>query len=137
MLQLGGRVNREGDQEDGVISVISLLVTKGGFKKYRALETEAKVLERCFQYGSVGKLGPAELCTLAMKKELAESALGKKVEDLRLAEHQRDFPVVAKLYRVIEEDTVTVVIDPAVANQLEQKQYIPPQVVVNYSVRIR
>jgi CRISPR-associated endonuclease/helicase Cas3 len=137
MVQIGGRLNRHGVHEDAVVTVVSLQTGAGGFTELRALRTEARILERCFEHDVVNALGPAELCTLAMKKELEDRDLGEKARGLVKAEDKRDFPEVTGLYRVIEEDTVTAIVDEDIAKRLAGHGRVEPLDVLKCSVRIR
>jgi CRISPR-associated endonuclease/helicase Cas3 len=135
MVQIGGRLNRHGVQEDAVVTVVSLEMGSGGFTELSALRTEASVLDLFFKHVDVNKLGPAELCTKAMKKELGERDIEKKA--LVDAEEKRDFPKVAELYRVIKEDTVTAVVDEDLAGKLVRHEKVDPLDVMKCSVRVR
>ena len=136
MIQLGGRLNRNGLQRDAVVAVVSL-APMDGFTEHRALRTQAEILRKCFEHGEVDKLTPADLCTLAMKKELDDTALRNEAELLVKAEDKREFREVAEMYRVIEEDTVTAVVDREVAEKLGHHERVDPLDIVKCSVRIR
>jgi CRISPR-associated endonuclease/helicase Cas3 len=137
MVQIGGRLNRHGLQGDAVVTVVSLDVGTGDFTELAALPTEAEVLEQFFKHIKVNELSPAELCTRAMKKELDERDLGERAAELVRAEDKRDFPEVSKLYQVIDEDTVTAVVDEDLAERLLRHEKVEPLDVVKCSVRIR
>ena len=77
------------------------------------------------------------MCTIAMKKELQEEALKKKAGQIRHAEDKRDFPEVAELYQVIDENTVTAVVDKELAERLRRHERVDPIEVLKHSVRIR
>ena len=137
MVQIGGRLNRHGLQRDAVVTVVSLDTGAGEFKELAALRTEAGVLEQFFKHTDVNKLSPADLCTRAMKKELDARELGEKSANLVKSEDKRDFPEVTKLYQVIDEDTVTAVVDKDLAERLARRDKVDPLDLVKCSVRIR
>jgi hypothetical protein len=72
-----------------------------------------------------------------MKKELDARDLGEKSAKLVKAEDKRDFPEVSKVYRVIDEDTVTAVVDEDLAKRLARHDKVDPLDLVRCSVRIR
>jgi CRISPR-associated endonuclease/helicase Cas3 len=137
MVQIGGRLNRHGIQGDAVVAIVTLDVGAGEFTELAALRTEVRVLEQFFEHADVNKLSPAELCTRAMKKELDARDLGEKSAKLMKAEEKRDFPEVSKLYRVIDEDTVTAVVDEGLAERLARHDKVDPLDLVECSLRIR
>jgi len=137
MVQIGGRLNRHGVQGDAVVTVVSLETGAGGFTELPAVRVEAGILEQFFKRGDVNKLDPAELCTRAMKRELGERDLGAKGAELVKAEAKREFPEVAKLYQVIEEDAVAAVVDEDLAERLLRHEKVEPLDVLKCSVRIR
>ncbi len=137
MVQLGGRLNRNANQTEAVLAVVSLKTGNGGFTELAALRTPAKILDRCFEHPDVTARPPAELCTMAMKKELEEEALGKKAGQIRNAENKREFPDVAELYQVIDEDTVTAVVDERLADRLRCHDRVDQLEVLQCSVRVR
>jgi CRISPR-associated endonuclease/helicase Cas3 len=137
MVQIGGRLNRHGTQGDAVVTVVSLETGAGGFTDLRGLRTEASVLEQYFSNIDVNALTPAELCTGAMKRELGERDLEERASGLRKAEDKRDFPEVAKLYRVINEDSVSAVVDHDLAERLARHEKVDPLELLRCSVRIR
>jgi len=137
MVQLGGRLNRNARQAPELLAVVSLKIGRGGFTELGAIKTPAKVLDQCFQHLDVNALPPAELCTLAMRKELQEEALRQKAAQIRSAEDKREFPEVTALYQVIDEDTVTAVVDKELAERLRRHERVDPLDVIKCSVRIR
>jgi len=137
MVQLGGRLNRDAEQTSAVLAVVSLKVGSGGFTEHATLKTPGRILERCFQHIDVNLLPPAELCTLAMRKELEEEALGKKAEHIQSAEDKREFPEVAQLYRVIDENTVTAVVHKELADRLKRHESVGALALLKGSVRVR
>ena len=135
MVQIGGRLNRHGVQGDAVVTVVSLETGAGEFSELSTLRTEVSILEQCFAHRVVNERSPADLCTLAMKKELGERDIEKR--DLLDAEEKRDFPKVAELYRVIKDDTVTAVVDEDLAERLLRHEKVEPLDLLKCSVRIR
>jgi hypothetical protein len=72
-----------------------------------------------------------------MKRELGERDLEERASGLRKAEDKRDFPEVAKLYRVINEDSVSAVVDHDLAERLARHEKVDPLELLRCSVRIR
>ena len=131
MVQIGGRLNRHGTQGDAVVTVISLDAGAGGFTELSSVRTEASILEGFFKFMDVNSLGPAELCTLAMKKELKERDVEERASGLVRAEDKRDFPKVVELYQVIKEDTVTAVVDEDLSERLLHHEKVDPLAVLS------
>jgi hypothetical protein len=56
---------------------------------------------------------------------------------LAVAERDRNYPDVAKLARLIDADTVFVVVKPELVRRLEAGETVPPRVLLGGSVQIR
>lgn len=137
MVQLGGRLNRNAASEVGTLTVVSLDAGGGAFTELRPITRQAMVLDKFFKYEDVNGLSPAELCTRAMRRELEDAGLKTTARLIPEAEEKRNFAEVAKLYRVIEEDTVTAVVDDELAELLGGHERVDPPDVLRCSVRIR
>lgn len=135
MVQIGGRVNRHGlqSQADSVVWVVSL----DGVHATRnpAMKIPAKVLLDLFEAGAINHLNAPDLCTEALIRELNEAPPGD-LEGIKKAEKQRDFPEVAKRYRVIEDQTVTVLVPP-ILGLFESGEKLRSIDILRGSVRIR
>ena len=135
MVQIGGRVNRHGSQSQGdsVVWVVSL--DDPHATNNPAMKIPAKVLLNLFETGMVNHLNAPDLCTEALMRELNEESPGN-LEAIKKAENQRDFPEVAKSYRVIDDQTVTVLVPP-VLELFESGEKLRSIDILRGSVRIR
>ena len=121
LIQTGGRVNRHGEKDVGVVHDF-LLDATGGITAHPSALYPARVLQRLLKAGVLDAEGhdPAETVTAAMAAEIVER--GGIGNDLFLRELERDYPSVAKLGRVIEADTRVVVVDSALAKRIKRAE---------------
>ena len=73
-------------------------------------------------------------CTEALRREIRRSLLKK--DELLKAERALDFPKVAELFRVIDSQTLTAVVDETLKDAIESGQGVPSQQLQNGSVQI-
>lgn len=128
LIQLGGRVNRhqEASQADVwafTLQPADLLKLHPGFKD------SAKVLESLFAENSVSP----DDCKEALRREICLSGLKDKIRDSEIA---KDFPEVRSLFRVINTDTYTVVVNEAIKQRLKEWDAVPWKEIQNNSVQI-
>jgi hypothetical protein len=74
--------------------------------------------------------------TEALRRELVLKDVRGKADKLRTSEAHEDFPDVADLYKVIDSDTRTVVVDPELVNRLKNYKKVSWQELVRGSVQI-
>lgn len=117
LIQLGGRVNR-GHERD-CAEVWDFQIIPGTLlRSHPRFKTAARVLGELFQEGNVAP----DFCKEALKREIRwDNALN---DELLRAENTgdsrvTDFPKVAELFRVIDSNTVTVVIACDLQEQLQ------------------
>jgi CRISPR/Cas system-associated endonuclease/helicase Cas3 len=134
MIQVGGRVNRHGGDNgaDSPVWVVSL--DGAGLIANPAMKTPAKVLQTLFDAGEVDRLNASNLCTKALRGELNETSLD--LEAIKKAEEKLNFPDVAKLYRVIDDDTEPVVVGETL-KRLEGGERLSAADLMKGTVRIR
>lgn len=133
VIQVGGRVNRHGDEAAALVRVFSLDDPRAS--QNPALKLSRTVLERLFAAGEMERLSASQICTKALREELNEAA-DAKLGSIRALEHKKDFPGVASKYRVIEDETVTVLVDP-IRSAFERGDDLRPADIVRGSIRIR
>lgn len=114
LLQLAGRINRSGDDDEAVIWSFQMqedpLLTCN-----RELRDAAYVLHSYFERQI--PITP-ELSTKALEDELRRQAVSVEAERLLEGEHSNQFLEVKNKFRVIEEDTVFVIADTSLKEQL-------------------
>lgn len=136
LIQLGGRVNR-GCDRDGA-EVWDFQITPGVLLRlHPRFKAAARVVGDLFQEGKVAP----EFCKEALRREIRDKEIGKVVEALVRAEstgdaRATDFPKVAELFRVIDSNTVTVVVAEGLQEQLRRGKWCGRDVLQKHSVQI-
>jgi CRISPR-associated endonuclease/helicase Cas3 len=114
LIQVGGRVNRS--NEHGTAEVWDFQLRPVGLvRENRGFRDSARVLTQLLAENRVAP----EFCTEALRREIRLSGRADLDRELRQAEEALDFPEVERLFRVIDQATMTVVIDPGIQDQLE------------------
>jgi hypothetical protein len=132
IIQLGGRVNRDGKWPESTVWDFQL--SHGGLlKENPSLRVAQEVLGRLFQDGTVGPMAATE----AIRMELALDEMRPAADDIRRAEKALSFPAVADKFRVIEADTVTAIVDQALLDRLEAGGAVSPNDIQVLSVQVR
>jgi CRISPR-associated endonuclease/helicase Cas3 len=132
LIQVGGRVSR-GDEHDDA-EVWDLLLRDDQFRSNPAVEVARNAVGR-FSEAELNRLPPADLTTQAMRREWTAGA-DDKARRLVKAEHEMEYPEVTDRCRVIESDTVTVVIDPGLAEAVRKCKKVSRLELLRYSVQI-
>jgi len=123
MLQIAGRANRSGEYPDTEVWDFRH-DESGGFNLHPQAKLPREILADIFaRYATTGgQPSPAD-CTEALRRELRDDR-GQKaeiIEKIERAEKAADYPEVAKLCRVIEADTRTVLIDQTLVKRIESR----------------
>ena len=131
LLQTSGRVNRSNEYEQADVWDIQL---RHGhlLRPHPAFEVSARVLGELFVEGKVSP----DFCTEALRREITQEGMPKKKKDIDIAERNADFPIVEKLFRVIDSDTVTAIVDEALVLRLEAYEKITRAELQSASVQI-
>lgn len=132
LLQSAGRTNREGKWSSAEVWDFQL-VEEGLIRSNPGLKHSREVLGHLIAEGEVGP----EYATKAMAKELTLTDIRNKIDKITKAEQCMEFREVAKEFRVIDSDTVTVVVDEEVASRLEAGELVEPNELQLSSVSIR
>lgn len=132
LIQVGGRVSR-GDEHDDA-QVWDLLLRDDRFRSNPAVKVARNAVGR-FSEDELNRLPPADLATQAMRREWTAGA-DDKARRLVEAEQEMEYPEVTDRCRVIESDTVTVVIDPGLAEVLRKHKKVSKLELLRYSVQI-
>lgn len=136
LIQIGGRVNRGHEWEkaevwDFHIQPSNLL------RLHPQFENSARVLSELF---SEKKVSP-EYCKEALRREIRKDTRSKAIKAILDAESTEnakntDFPKVAKLFKVIDSNTVTVAIEPKLQEQLQYGRWCGRDELQKHSVQI-
>ena len=130
LLQTAGRVNRHDHVNAETVWTV-VLKEEELIKNNPAMRDSSKVLLELFASGSA--ISP-DLCTDALKREIRMA--GDFPDALMKAEIGLRFPQVEKIFRVIEGDTRTVVVDPSLVEKLENHLPVDWRKVQKGSVQI-
>jgi CRISPR-associated endonuclease/helicase Cas3 len=131
LLQTSGRVNRSNEYEQADVWDIQLR-NDHLLRPHPAFEASSRVLAELF---AEHKVSP-DFCTEALRREIIQEGMPKKKRDIAIAERNADFPTVEKLFRVIDSDTVTAIVDEAIVNRLEGYEKISRAELQSASVQI-
>jgi CRISPR-associated endonuclease/helicase Cas3 len=132
LIQVGGRVSRGDEHSDA--EVWDLLLRDDQFRSNPTVEVARNAVGR-FSEDELNQLPPADLATRAMRREWTAGA-DDKARHLVKAEQDMEYPEVAERCRVIESDTVTVVIDPGLAKAMQDHRKVSKLELLRYSVQI-
>jgi CRISPR-associated endonuclease/helicase Cas3 len=133
LIQVGGRVNRHGEYGQRAEVWDFRLKHEGLLKDHPAFLVSGQVLGGLFAEGKVG----SGYATLAMQREIRMKNTGTAGEDAIVrAERIGDYPKVTELFKVIDTDTVTVVVDRTLVKRLEQGESIDRNLLQQLSVQI-
>ncbi|MDQ2105661.1 DEAD/DEAH box helicase [Azospirillum isscasi] len=136
LIQVGGRVNRDGEWSDGGTVHDFLVSPTDGLTAHPEARASSEVLGRLFESGTLdGSLAPADLVTRAMRREL-RSGGGPLPDHLGQAEKSMNYPDVTSLGRVIDTETELVVVDPVLAGRIAAGASPPATDVLAGSVQI-
>ena len=114
LLQLAGRVNRQGNCENSEVWTFQL--KEGGLlRQHPGLKDAAQVL--LYFCKSDVSISP-DLCTEALQREVR--LVGIELNKISEFENNKQFPQVEKLFRVINTDTYVTVVDSALILKIEK-----------------
>lgn len=128
LIQVGGRVNRH--QEFGQSEVWTFALQQTDLLRlHPGFKVSSKVLETMF---AEDRVTPDD-CKEALRREICLSGLQDQIRD---SEDAKDFPEVHSLFRVIDANTYTVVVDDMVKQRLKKWDKVSWQEIQNCSVQI-
>lgn len=133
LIQTSGRVNRHGEHTDATVWDVTL--QDPNFNQHPAFQDSRSVLWEMLKKNEIGP-DTAAAVTAALRRELVLRDISKKAKDVKHAEDTQDFPAVANLYKVIDSDTQTVVVDPHLVKLLEAGKRLPWRDLLRGSVQI-
>lgn len=134
-IQLGGRVNRQGEYGPNC-EVWCFYIKKDDYlRDHKHFKTSATVLAKLFDES---KIGP-DFCTEALMREVREKNTCMASDDpIVHAENSANYPEVSKLFQVIEDDeTFTIIVDEAFKERLENGEKPTRREMQTLTVRMR
>lgn len=131
-IQTAGRINRSGEFQES--DLWNFKIVPGDFlREHRGFRVSATILDEMYKEGKVSP----EFCKDAMKREVRQNNQGSCEEDpIVRAERNKDFPDVEKQFKVIAQNTVTVVIDPDLRQRIESGDKVSPSELQQKSINI-
>jgi CRISPR-associated endonuclease/helicase Cas3 len=133
LVQTGGRVNRNGDWT--AAEVWDVRLTGPMFNEHPAFRYSREVLKKMIGRSELG--GSASVAvTEALRRELILKDVQSKADELRQLEGDEEWADVGRLYRVIDSDTETVVVDPELVERITAGARVTWQELVKGSVQI-
>ncbi|MCA9877541.1 MAG: hypothetical protein KC442_07160, partial [Thermomicrobiales bacterium] len=140
LLQIAGRVNRHSEFAGPCTVYDFQLRTTGDLVAHPLAGRSGQVLGDLLEEGCFcqEEMDAAALESEALRRELWPSTtLHHDKQAMLDAEAHKDYPAVAKLGRVIDDETVLVVVDSALRARLEAREPITPHDLLMGSVRMR
>jgi len=131
LIQVGGRVNREGEYTDSTVWDFELQ-HDDFLKAHPAFVASARILGDLFSQGFVS----AEASTEAMQREVRQEGLKEISDRILKAERYLRFPTVAENFTVIDSDTITVLVDQELIDSLGRNERVDPDMLQRLSVQI-
>ena len=133
LIQIGGRVRRRNEDFDPIL--IDFRIEDHLINSHPAFTLSSQILNKLLDEGKFLTHAPADLTTEALRRELMSDTMAKHKE-IQRKENDLDYPSVARLYKVITDNTVLIVIDKELIIKLEKGEKIDPQEINRKSVRI-
>jgi len=133
LIQTGGRVNRNGDWT--AAEVWDVRLTDPMFNEHPSFKYSRKVLKEMLERNELGGSASAAV-TEALRQELVLKDVRTKADELRGLERDEEWADVGRLYRVIDSDTETVVVDPELVERITAGERVAWQELIRGSVQI-
>jgi CRISPR-associated endonuclease Cas3-HD len=132
-LQLGGRVSRNGEFNDGSLTCFTAAID--GFGYERSFGISIEVFKELISSSALTSISLTEAVTSAIDMECKK--MGCLSDDICRCERNRAFKDVAKKFKVIDEDTVTVIADTYLIDKLKRNIDISANELQRGSVNLR
>jgi len=133
-IQASGRVGRNGEHDNAEMYCFALNIPR--IPDNPSFKTPRKVFSKMVQQRLFNSMSQTELITECMRRELQED-YNLRTKKIMEYEQTGNFPKVAESCIVIEDDTVMVVIDVGVIQELENGHIVSSNDLIKNSVRIR
>ena len=131
-IQTAGRVNRSG--EFGTCELWSFRIKASELlRDHPAFTVSSRILADLYEKGHVSSY----YCKEAMKREIRDRNQGSYEDDpIVKAELARKFPEVDEKFKVIDSNTITVVVDDDLRQRLERRERVEPFELQQKSINI-
>lgn len=131
-LQLGGRVNRNWEYGDS--SLICFTIMDNNFRDHSSFGISKNVFRKLIRSNELESMTITMAVTKSFNMECKQ--MGDLSDSICKSDTRRDFSDVAKSFRVISEDTVTVVVDPEIISRLRSGESVSPRELQRGSVNV-
>lgn len=137
LIQIGGRVNRHNEREKA--EVWDFRISDHMMLDNPQLSTSQSVLRRLFEEKYFENKTATEIVTKALEMELMSDFgdFACRSQEIIRQENQNDFPLVAKLCRVIDSDTRMIIISPDIVKAIKSYEKVDSTEIIKNSVQIR
>ena len=132
-LQLAGRVNRNGEYENSSLNCFTIV--DDNFNLNPSFEIAQSVFRKLIERDALNFYSITEVVSKSFSMECKE--MGGLFKSISKADRKRNFASVAELFKVISEDTITVVVDPALVAKVKSGQTISSRELQRGSVNMR
>ncbi len=133
LIQVGGRVRRR--NEDFEPTLIDFKIEAPLINHHPAFTLSSQILEKLFDENKFETDSPADLVTEALRRELM-SDTDTRHQKIQQKELDMDYPEVAKLYKVITDNTILVLVDQELITKLENGKKVTPHEINRKSVQV-
>lgn len=130
LIQIGGRINRSGEYETA--EVWDFITSDPMLSQHPAFIVSQNILREMFEENEIGLSSSTE----AIRREVQCDPIKKCSNELKEKERKMNYPEVAKLCRVIDSDTQTVLIKQDIISALEQHEPVQYADIIKHSVQI-
>ncbi len=132
-LQLGGRISRNSEYDDS--SLICFTVVADGFGFNPSFEISKNVFKKQIQFGRLSALTITNAVSESFDMECKE--MGGLSDEICKRERRNAFVDVAENFRVIPDDTITVIADPDLSEKLRNGVVVSARDLQRGSVNLR
>ncbi len=132
-LQLAGRINRNGEYEDSSLNCFT--IADDNFKVHPTFAIAQSVFKKLIELGALNSESITDIVSKAFMMECKQ--MGGLSESISNADRRCDFADVAEKFKVISEDTVTVLVDPVLIEKLHSGVTISNRKLQRGSVNMR
>lgn len=131
--QLGGRVSRNREFDDGTL--IAFTVNADNFSSNPMFDTSVSVSKRMIKSGKLSQYTTTQIITKAFRSECKMA--DKIYEDICKLDRYCDFASVAEKFKVIDDETITVVADSSLAEKIRKGEFVTKREFQMGSVNMR
>lgn len=135
-LQVSGRINRHGRRTYGQLIDFSIFA-EDGLNQHPGFKESSDIFEQLWEELNADDIDGSELCTKAIRKELSRFPAKKEKSKMLLAEEiKQSFQEVSNEYRIIDSDTVTVIVNKDLVANLEKGVPVSWSIIQENSVQL-